>query len=65
MEKNLTAYFKEIINFFEGFSEDSSYAIQVRIEDSSGSLYFSNTSTNFVVTSGNPSQLDVIVDAVQ
>lgn len=45
--------------------EDSSYAIQVRIEDSSGSLYFSNTSTNFVVTSGNPSQLDVIVDAVQ
>ena len=45
--------------------EDSSYAIQVRIEDSSGSLYFSNTSTNFVVTGGNPSQLDVIVDAVQ
>jgi putative lipoprotein len=43
----------------------NTYAIQVRVEDSSGNLYFSNTTTNLVISGENISELDVTVDAVQ
>jgi uncharacterized lipoprotein YbaY len=38
------------------------YAIQVRITDGSGKLLFTNTSSYPVITHGNPSIMDVIVE---
>jgi uncharacterized lipoprotein YbaY len=48
----------------EVIEENHTYAIQVRIEDSSGGLIFINTSAYLVITSGHPSLIDVTVEAV-
>jgi uncharacterized lipoprotein YbaY len=43
--------------------EDHIYAIEVRIEDSSGELFFINPTTYHVITAGNPSLVEVAVEA--
>jgi uncharacterized lipoprotein YbaY/heat shock protein HslJ len=45
--------------------DSHTYAINVRIEDSSGKLLFINPTAYHVITGGNPSEIDVIVEAVQ
>lgn len=45
--------------------ENHNYAIGVRIEDSSGNLLFINPTAYHVITRGNPSQVDLLVEAVQ
>jgi uncharacterized lipoprotein YbaY len=45
--------------------ENHTYAIGVRIEDSSGNLLFTNPTAYHVITAGNPSQVDVTVEAIQ
>ena len=40
------------------------YAIQVRINDGTGELLFINTSAYNVITQGNPSNVEVIVEPV-
>jgi uncharacterized lipoprotein YbaY/heat shock protein HslJ len=42
-----------------------SYAIGVRVEDPDGNLLFINPSAYHVITAGNPSQVDVTVEAVR
>ena len=45
--------------------ETHTYAIGVRIEDSSGNLLFINPTSYQVITGGNLSQVEVLVEAVQ
>jgi uncharacterized lipoprotein YbaY len=45
--------------------ENHTYTIGVRIEDSSGNLLFINPSAYHVITAGNPSRVDVRVEAVR
>jgi putative lipoprotein len=45
--------------------ENHTYAIVVRIEDSSGNLLLINPTIYPVITAGNPSQLDIVVEAIQ
>jgi uncharacterized lipoprotein YbaY len=45
--------------------ENHTYAIGVRIEDDSGNLLFINPAAYHVITSENPSQVDVLVEAIQ
>ena len=49
----------------EEIIENHTYAMTVRIEDGVGSLYYINTTAHNVITQGNPSELDVLVEAVQ
>ena len=44
---------------------ENTYAIQVRIENETGNLFFTNTTANNVITRGNPHELDVMVEVVQ
>ena len=44
--------------------ENHTYAISVRVEDPSGKLLFINTSAYNVITGGNPSEVEVVVDPV-
>jgi uncharacterized lipoprotein YbaY len=44
---------------------ENTYAVQVRIEDDTGNLVFTNNTTNNVITRENPSDLDVMVETVQ
>jgi uncharacterized lipoprotein YbaY len=45
--------------------DNHTYAIGVRIEDPEGNLLFINPSAYHVITNGNPSQVDVMVEAVR
>jgi putative lipoprotein len=45
--------------------ENHTYAIGVRIEDNQGNLLFINPAATNVITSGNPSQVDLVVEAVR
>ena len=45
--------------------ENHTYGVSVRVEDSAGNLIFSSTTAYNVITSGNPSELDVAVAATQ
>ncbi|HUV26337.1 MAG TPA: YbaY family lipoprotein [Anaerolineales bacterium] len=45
--------------------ENHTYALGVRIEDSSGNLLYINPTTYHVITAGNPSQIDATVASVQ
>ena len=45
--------------------ENHTYAIVVRIEDSSENLLFINPTAYHVISAGNPSQVDVTVEAIQ
>lgn len=45
--------------------ENHTYAIGVRIEDSSSNLLFINPTAYHVISAGNPSQVDVTVEAIQ
>ncbi len=45
--------------------ENHIYSIGVRIEDSSGNLLFINPTANPVITAGNPSQLDIVVEVIR
>ena len=45
--------------------ENHTYAIGVRIENSSGNLIFINPTAYHVITGRNPSQVDVFIEAVQ
>ena len=45
--------------------ENHTYAIGVRIEDSSGNLLFINPAAYHVITAGNPSQVDIIVEGLR
>lgn len=45
--------------------DNHTYGVSVRIEDPSGNLLFINTTAYNVITGGNPSQLEVMVEAVQ
>jgi len=45
--------------------DNHTYAIGVRIEDISGNLLFINPTATNVITNGNPSQVDVVVEAVR
>jgi len=45
--------------------ENLTYSLDVRIEDSSGSIRYINPTAYHVITAGNPSQVDLIVDAIQ
>jgi uncharacterized lipoprotein YbaY len=49
----------------EEIIENNTYGIRVRIEDGSGSLSYINTTAYNVITGGNPSELEVVVEAVQ
>jgi hypothetical protein len=44
--------------------ENNTYVIRVHIEDLSGILLFTNTTAIPVITGGNPSALDVMVEAI-
>lgn len=44
---------------------DHRYTIGVRIEDRSGNLFFINPGTQQVITWGNPSQVDLTVEAIR
>jgi uncharacterized lipoprotein YbaY len=43
--------------------EDHIYAIEVRIEDSSGELFLISPTAYHVITAGNPSIVEVAVEA--
>jgi putative lipoprotein len=45
--------------------DNHTYGMRVRIEDTSESLLYINTSAHNVITGGNPSELEVMVEAVQ
>jgi uncharacterized lipoprotein YbaY len=45
--------------------QNHTYTIGVRIEDSSGNLLFTNPTAYHVITAGNPSRVDVVVESIQ
>jgi putative lipoprotein len=45
--------------------ENHTYAIGVRIEDKEGNLLFINPAATNVITNGNPSQVDLVAEAVR
>ena len=45
--------------------QNHTYAMEVRIEDSSGNLLFINPTAYHVITTGNPPQVDVVVESIQ
>lgn len=45
--------------------ENHTYSIGVRIEDSSGNLLFINPAAYHVITAGNPSQVDIMVEGLR
>jgi putative lipoprotein len=45
--------------------ENHTYAIGVRIEDSSDNLLFINPTAYHIITAGNPSQVDIVVEATR
>ena len=48
----------------EDIDQKNTYAVSIRITDSDGNLIYINTSAYNVITGGNSSQVDVMVEAV-